>query len=557
MNNCYDGCRSWSHKVLPLVYDDSLSYYEQLCKLFHKFNELAEFVGNIIPTDGKCDIINVKDCGATGNKEEDCTDSVKLAISLGNIIYFPPGVYRFKRVDIDKPVVILGCDATLTPIHKTPTSNQSYSMFRVNGVPVTFYGLRFRGDNSVVEQSGTKYQTEACLQFLSCPEVNIFKCVVENFFETYHMSVKDVMFEYREGMFLYARDCDVINFNYNSVHDFGGQELTIIGNVASGFSAGAYTFAGNNFIDRNSGATGSALNVMGGNIVFRDNYGKNFNNIYEDDEGAGSVFNLFGANVFIMDNCFSDCVGGSLFDTCEGYYFKNTRMVAMNNILTGVFTTGFKVNSVYATIVGNKIDALSPFKCFTMNADFGYDTRCESADLLYKHENINIKNNVFNMTFKEGYTKAYHGIHIGQSRDEDGSRASFNMIDVSGNTITADSAEVGSPIWIESPSKVVIINNNNFGCCGIAPITTARKNFIAYTDATPFELFVVSYNTFKPLNAVETDAINAIIVKTDETSAGTLDCVANVAHLLKEGASRIWLGGGDVVPVSEANVGFV
>ena len=34
--NCY--------KVLPLVYDDSLSYYEVLCKLTNKINEVIEII---------------------------------------------------------------------------------------------------------------------------------------------------------------------------------------------------------------------------------------------------------------------------------------------------------------------------------------------------------------------------------------------------------------------------------------------------------------------------------------------------------------------------------
>lgn len=35
-------------KILPLAYDDSLSYYEQLCKLTAKMNEIIEFInGNI------------------------------------------------------------------------------------------------------------------------------------------------------------------------------------------------------------------------------------------------------------------------------------------------------------------------------------------------------------------------------------------------------------------------------------------------------------------------------------------------------------------------------
>ncbi|MBR2553444.1 MAG: hypothetical protein IKE94_01170 [Aeriscardovia sp.] len=34
--------RYWCQKVLPAVYDDSLSYYELLCKVIHKLNELIE-----------------------------------------------------------------------------------------------------------------------------------------------------------------------------------------------------------------------------------------------------------------------------------------------------------------------------------------------------------------------------------------------------------------------------------------------------------------------------------------------------------------------------------
>jgi predicted sugar kinase len=32
----------WCYKILPLVYDDSLSYYEVLCKVVKKLNEVIE-----------------------------------------------------------------------------------------------------------------------------------------------------------------------------------------------------------------------------------------------------------------------------------------------------------------------------------------------------------------------------------------------------------------------------------------------------------------------------------------------------------------------------------
>ena len=40
--NDIEKLRGWCHKVLPLVYDDSLSYYEVLCKVRAKINEVID-----------------------------------------------------------------------------------------------------------------------------------------------------------------------------------------------------------------------------------------------------------------------------------------------------------------------------------------------------------------------------------------------------------------------------------------------------------------------------------------------------------------------------------
>lgn len=45
MNNCdKEFFQIWCYKVLPLVYDDSLSYYEILCKM-------VDYINNLIETD--------------------------------------------------------------------------------------------------------------------------------------------------------------------------------------------------------------------------------------------------------------------------------------------------------------------------------------------------------------------------------------------------------------------------------------------------------------------------------------------------------------------------
>lgn len=40
--------RFWCQKVLPLVYDDSLSYYEVLCKVVHYINQIIDSENQII-----------------------------------------------------------------------------------------------------------------------------------------------------------------------------------------------------------------------------------------------------------------------------------------------------------------------------------------------------------------------------------------------------------------------------------------------------------------------------------------------------------------------------
>lgn len=42
--------RFWCQKVIPLVYDDSISYYETLCKVSQKLNEVIEYVNNFEDT---------------------------------------------------------------------------------------------------------------------------------------------------------------------------------------------------------------------------------------------------------------------------------------------------------------------------------------------------------------------------------------------------------------------------------------------------------------------------------------------------------------------------
>lgn len=43
-----DKLRYYAYKILPLVYDESLSYYEVLNKVVYKVNEVIEYVDNVL-----------------------------------------------------------------------------------------------------------------------------------------------------------------------------------------------------------------------------------------------------------------------------------------------------------------------------------------------------------------------------------------------------------------------------------------------------------------------------------------------------------------------------
>ena len=114
----------WCQKILPLVYDDSLSYYELLCKVTAKLNELIEY-STIYPEYvkeyvdewlsehpeatttiqdhsidhekliiGTLGYVTPQMYGAKGDGITDDTESIEKAIASPFYVYFPIGSYK-------------------------------------------------------------------------------------------------------------------------------------------------------------------------------------------------------------------------------------------------------------------------------------------------------------------------------------------------------------------------------------------------------------------------------------------------------------------------------
>ena len=83
-NDFFGPLRRWCHAILPTVYDDSLSYYEVLCKLSRHINDLGDIINNIINTGSWNAVIaytRPEFFGAEGDGVTDDTDAVIAAIN--------------------------------------------------------------------------------------------------------------------------------------------------------------------------------------------------------------------------------------------------------------------------------------------------------------------------------------------------------------------------------------------------------------------------------------------------------------------------------------------
>lgn len=144
--NIVDTTRAFCQKVLPLVYDESLSYMEMVCKLSSKLNEVIEnnnnlpqYVKDLIKETVHSDdftqivgsvlmdtIINVKFppegiTPAKGDGVTDDTSSIQACLDYANnqegaVVFFPSGKYLTGTLSINEETSILGADRYNTSV---------------------------------------------------------------------------------------------------------------------------------------------------------------------------------------------------------------------------------------------------------------------------------------------------------------------------------------------------------------------------------------------------------------------------------------------------------
>lgn len=194
----------WAQKVLPLVYDESLSYYELICKIIDKINEIEEVwdpakITEILDAalDEYLDTLDiydevmqnldlyfadVKDYNADNTGTTDSTTAFSNAIASGkDIIVVPAGRYIVNNLIIPSNTTIYGYGAELVC-----TDN-------ANGKPCIL-----RNNNSI---GSTQYDGESNITIeglsLTCPTLNY--CTLIAFGHANNITIKNCRFHHWNG----------------------------------------------------------------------------------------------------------------------------------------------------------------------------------------------------------------------------------------------------------------------------------------------------------------------------------------------------------------------
>lgn len=509
-------------------------------KIDNVYNYIRENLPDIIAQIASV-IIDVTTVGATGDGSTDDTTAIKQALTMGSILYFPEGTYKFKNIPVNKPVYIFGDgDKTIfSPIRYSDLSNQYENMFTFND-SVFLSDIQIKPDEPLGTETGTKYYNVAAIRADRAEHVHIERVTIDRVFEAYHIGWANpvyVPFEQREGMAITIHDCINVCIEDCHVVDFGGEELIWICQDRENFTRGTVKVT-NCLFEKTSYANGSVMGILGSNILFTDNIFNNFNGLYNSTPtAAGTIVNVMGYNTIFNDNAFYNCRGGNYVDFSEGYFTKSEHVKCSGNIFKGEMHSAIRCFSVSLDFSDNYIEAPQIVGIFGTTIPFDYTAGdgvhtlmpyCADPDTVYTDfEEYSFRNN------KVIVTKPIFAINLGSyvapfyMQNYAGGNFAIKKYIFKGNEVKYNTdAVVYNVIYLTEKTDLAVISENTFIGAGISyPSFTVfavrprcilsgdggitkcvmENNFIDCTDF-PNEcvVMVAGTETFKPLTNVIT-----------------------------------------------------
>lgn len=451
--------KGWCYHVLPLVYDDSLSYEEQICKLTNAVNQCITNINNLpeiveeavrefVETQGLENIvrdvfaelvfINVKNppedmTPAKGDSLTDDTEALQTLINYAGknngILFFPAGNYMVKSLTLPNNATLMGYDRYKTTLVLIGGTNAS--MFTGNISNCTIANIGFNGNRTV--------------QTLHEP---LFNCTVNNaLISNVLLSNANTLGNFTKADNSHSQFSDIVCNNFNDAIFINGNSPCSITNILFTMDTGSANTLIN--IDTNNSIYGIFSNTT-------TNYGIVCTGV--GNTGTGTILNASTAlqntlpsnNFNIMGTTQSFNITNNLYNEISGTREEITKNNKINNV--GGNETSSITGDYQLTANNIFLNPANPLKYGTvqkLNENFNYVEAQDKNNNPYK---ILVEGNELPNPEPEINTGA--GQELATKRVGRWLLKNLNSTDDNGETVNYIQAQ-GSVV-IESTNRIII-----------------------------------------------------------------------------------------------------
>ena len=392
--------RFWCQKVLPLIYDDSLSYYELLCKvvkylndvisnvdglkvdidnLLNAYKELEGYVNNYFDNLDVQDEINNKldamfadgefnDILSGLNKftfktldvyqylngeiNGDLSEKIEGIINEGyNSLYFKSGSYSFKNIELSSDLYVYGDpNAEIKLLYTQDNENEYlFEPLFISTAPIKFSieGVKISGNG---EYGGHPNEGHGVFKFQNAESIIINNVYYSDIYSKHYSAST---FKNHAALILCGYDCKNVTVKNSTFTKLGGEETIWLWNTQNEITGNVEIY-NNKIIDCETTPINLySMNLFGDTIKFNNNY-------IDNVDSQTSVINVFGNNLIAKENIFLNSNLSSIIDTYEGSGFMYCEnVICSNNLVKQVSTNnnGFiHLNSKNAVISNNNVE---------------------------------------------------------------------------------------------------------------------------------------------------------------------------------------------------------
>lgn len=476
--------RFWCQKVLPIVYDDSLSYYELLCKVINYLNNLIEDLKNTeanvsglyeafvalqkfvndyfdnleideVITDklesmaisgeltriifewlsmGFMNYVTPELFGAKGDGEADDSVAIKNASETNLTVVFGTKTYLCHDVVVeDKNVHWVGNNTTIKLVPIDDVNNQFRSVILVNNGDFNAEGIMVEGLGSDVHEMVGEYPNQTVFKAWR-GSVYITNCVFHNIYTAMHHD-SDSLFVDRVGFLVTGISSPNFVIRGNKFIECGGDEITFVCRERNDYTT-SVVFDDNIVED----VEGYSFNFDGTTISFCNN------KITRFIHRLVSVTNFNGDTLYFRGNVIVDSEYTSLIDCYEGGYQRVKYAFITDNYSDSEWGTIFFAGACKNAVLRNNYHLGRSFASNIYNtADHSnvspYDTTSD-----YNPEMLEITNNTFVYSYNENNTAGDRYFFAGlTNRSNEVKR--IGKLDIKGNVIDFSRYDNTSSAW--------------------------------------------------------------------------------------------------------------